>query len=252
MNVYESFADYYDAEVASYTDDLVFYQQFAQRCGSPLLELMCGSGRVLVPLAEAGYRITGVDSSPRMLEIARARVEEMGATDRVTLMQADVRTVDLPAAHFGLVFVAINSLMHLHSSKDHLAVLGTIRRALAPGGLAVIDLFNPDPMELAREDNRMVLEREYSLNGNRIYKFCSSESDSAEQTSTLTLFYDAVAPDGQTTRKVVCFALRWFYRYELEHLFARAGLRLRAFYGSYDLEYYSSSSPRLIAVATVE
>ncbi|NTU82301.1 MAG: class I SAM-dependent methyltransferase, partial [Chloroflexales bacterium] len=71
MHTYDPFARYYDADFRDYLEDLPFYHELARRTGGPLLELMCGTGRVLLPLAEAGYSITGVDSSPAMLSIAR-------------------------------------------------------------------------------------------------------------------------------------------------------------------------------------
>lgn len=250
MNIYDPFARYYDADFGDYAEDVLLYREMARRTGDPILELMCGTGRVLLPLAEDGHRITGVDVSPAMLQIASDRLVAAGIEERVTLVQGDARSVELPASHFALAFVAINSFMHLNRVKDQFAVLAMAHRALAPDGLFILDLFNPDPVRLANEDNRLTLERQYTLDGRQVLKFVASDSDLASQTSRVTYLYDEQDETGQVTRRVMRFTMRWFYQYELEHLLARAGFMLRSVYGSYDLDQYTSESERLIAVAS--
>ncbi len=246
---YDPFARYYDLDFGDHVEDIPLYREMIRRTGAPILELMCGTGRVLVPLAEDGYALTGVDVSAAMLNIARQRLAAASIAQQVTLVQADVRTVELPARHFALAFVAINSFMHLETINDQLAALKTIRHALQPDGLLILDLFNPDPFQIHQEDNRLVLVREFDLDGRHVYKFVAQESDLATQTNQVTYFYDEVDPAGQVTRRVMRFRMRWLYRYELEHVLARAGFRLRAVYGSYDLDEYTSDSPRMIAFA---
>lgn len=249
MNTYDPFARYYDADFRDYHDDISFYRELARRTSGPLLELMCGTGRVLVPLAEAGYAITGVDSSPAMLAIARAQLAEAGLVERATLIEGDVRSVELPAGHFALAFVAVNSFMHLEQVRDQLATLSVARRALTRRGLLVIDLFNPDPAEIAREDGRLVFDREYNLDDRHVQKFIAIESDIAAQLSRVTYLYDETDAEGRLFRQTMRFTMRWFYRFEIEHLLARAGFTMRALYGSYDLDDYITGCPRLIAVA---
>ncbi|HMQ30521.1 MAG TPA: methyltransferase domain-containing protein [Chloroflexaceae bacterium] len=249
MQTYDPFARYYDADFRDYVEDLPFYRELGRRTGGPVLELMCGTGRVLVPLAEADHQITGVDISPAMLAIARERLAEAGLAERATLLEGDVRGLPLPAAQFALAFVAVNSFMHLETVRDQLACLSNVRRALAPRGLLVLDLFNPDPVAMVREDNRLVLDREYTLDGRQVQKFVAIDSDAAAQISHVTYLYDETGADGRVTRRTMRFTMRWFYRYELEHLLARAGFAVRNIYGSYELDEYHSGSPRLIAVA---
>lgn len=250
MSLYDPFARYYDADFRDYLDDVPFLSEMARRTGGPILELMCGTGRVLAPLAAAGYEITGVDISPAMLEIARARLAEDDLTERATLIEGDVRDVALPGGVFNLAFIAVNSFMHLERVGDQLSTLANVRRALARRGTLIIDLFNPDPLEIAREDNRLVLDREYSLDGRHVQKFIAIDSDAAAQLSYVTYLYDETDSEGRVSRRTMRFSMRWFYRFEIEHLLARAGFSLRAIYGSYDLDDYITGSPRLIAVAT--
>lgn len=248
---YDPFARYYDADFRDYHEDLPLYRELARRTGGPLLELMCGTGRVLLPLAAEGHTLTGVDISPAMLHIAAARLQASDVSAQVTLIEGDVRSLSLPEQHFALAFVAVNSFMHLEAVRDQLACLSNVRRALTRRGLLVLDLFSPDLHELLREDNRLVLDREYELDGNHVQKFIAIDSDVASQLSRITYIYDETDPSGRLARRTMHFNLRWLYRFELEHLLARAGFSLRNLYGSYDLDEYVSGSPRLIAVAGV-
>jgi SAM-dependent methyltransferase len=250
MQTYDPFARYYDADFSDYLDDLHFYRELGRRTGGPLLELMCGTGRVLAPLAADGFTITGVDSSPAMLALARERIEAQKLGSKATLIEGDVRDVALPEKHFGLAFVAINSFMHLEEVRDQLATLETARRSLSRRGLLVLDLFNPDPTQIVREDNRLVLDRSYELDGRQVQKFVAIDSDIATQTSAVTYIYDESDGSGMLARRTMRFTMRWFYRFELEHLLARAGFMLRSLYGSYDLDDYTSASARMIAVAS--
>jgi ubiquinone/menaquinone biosynthesis C-methylase UbiE len=248
MNTYDPFARYYDADFRGYTEDVPFYREMSRRMGGPILELMCGTGRVLIPLAEAGHPITGVDISPAMLAIARQHLDDAGLS--ANLIEGDVRSVSLPEQAYGMAFVAVNSFMHLETVRDQIATLETARRALTRRGTLVIDLFNPDPIEISREDNRLVLDRFYEIDGRQVQKFVAIDSDAATQTSHVTYLYDETDETGHVYRRTMRFVMRWFYRYEIEHLLARAGFTLRAVYGTYDLDEYITGSPRMIVVAS--
>ena len=91
---YAAIPDLYDLEHATYDDDLDFYRNLAQSVDQPILELGCGSGRIVVPLAELGHDVTGLDSSPPMLARAAMAVEAAGVTDRVTLRAGSMVTAD--------------------------------------------------------------------------------------------------------------------------------------------------------------
>src|SRR5947209_9095078 len=95
MNDYDLIAPFYDSEHAQFDEDLDLYRNFAELCGGQILELACGSGRLLLPLARAGFTLTGVDSSDAMLKLARRQLEESGLLERCTLVQQDMRALDL-------------------------------------------------------------------------------------------------------------------------------------------------------------
>jgi len=250
---YDRFAPFYDLEFADFADDLPLLRAFAEHSDGAILELGCGSGRALVPLAEDGYAVTGVDLSPAMLALARAAAARAGVADRVTLVEDDIRALaHLGDARFGLAFSAINSFLHLETQADQLAALGAITRHLRPGGLLVLDLFPPHPDILNEYDGRMLHAGAYqdARTGERIDKFSTSTLDSAEQRIETIFFYDRLRADGTTERTAAPFTFRYLGRYELQLLLERVGFGEIAFYGSYDLDPFTAASDRMIAVAT--
>src|SRR5579863_1653723 len=111
MSSYDAFARFYDLDTAEITEDLAFWLNLARRTGGPILEVAAGTGRVLLPLARAGFSIVGVDLSGPMLEVARAKVARARLSAPVELIQADALDLDL-GRRFKLALVALNSFGH--------------------------------------------------------------------------------------------------------------------------------------------
>jgi SAM-dependent methyltransferase len=249
---FDRLARHYDLEHADYVADLPMYAGFAGVAppGSGVLELACGSGRCLLPLAAAGHEVTGLDVSPVMLDLLREKAEEAGLTGRVRLVRGDMRDFSLGRT-FGLVFVALNSLMHLETQEEQRLALTCAGRHLAPDGRLLVDLFNPDvalPDPLA--DSQLFLHCMKLLpGGTHLLHFQSPTVDRASQLISMANFYDEIAPDGAVKRHVAPFTLRYLSRAELDLLLPACGLVAEAVYGTYDLDPFDTGSPRLIAVA---
>jgi len=250
MDDFDAYARFYDLDYGERDEDLWMYQQFAQQCGSPILELACGTGRVLLPLAREGYHITGVDVSAAMLDVARRHVNAEGLANRITLVEQDMRTLELDG-RFNLIFIAANSFSHLTTLDEQLAALGRIRQHLNPGGLLVIDLFNPDPERLLDSGGRVVLEKVMTDpdTGHRLLKQFSRQVDFGEQLLSITFIVDDVDGEGNVKRTLFPFTMRYFYRFELELLLRHAGFEVDEIYGSWDLDEFNGGSEKLIAVA---
>jgi SAM-dependent methyltransferase len=248
---FDLLAKYYDLEHGEYRDDLDLYAGFARRTGSPVLEFGCGTGRVLLALAEDGHEVTGVDVSQAML--ARAGQKLAARPDiagRVRLVRADARDVDLPA-RFNLALWAINSFMHLATREDQLRALGQARRHLAAGGLLILDLFNPELELLLDADGRLLLDATWPRGeaGQPVLKLSSRRVDRATQRLDVTYIYDELLPDGRTCRTVAPFSMRYLHRFEAELLLERAGFAVEALYGTYELDEYTADCPRMVFVA---
>src|SRR5687768_8131502 len=141
-------AHFYDLEYRHYDDDLAFYVQYALALDPdrewPLLELGCGTGRVTLALAEAGFRVTGVDSSDGMLQVCAKHAQERKLGERVTLVKADLREpVEAPGGPFNMAFCALNTFAYLTTTAEQLAMLNGVLPLLVQHGILIVDLTPP-------------------------------------------------------------------------------------------------------------
>jgi SAM-dependent methyltransferase len=250
VSEFDPFARYYDADFAEHDEDVAFYRQMASRTGGPILELMCGTGRLLLPLVREGHSVTGVDVAPAMLARCRANLKREGLEERATLVEADVTQLALDT-RFELALIAINSFMHLPDVEAQLVALQQTHAHLTPGALLILDLFNPDPRTLLADERVLLFVKSFELeDGRSVQKYLIQRRDFATQTSHVQFIYDELDDQGRVRREIIPFTMRWLYRYELEHLLARAGFRVEVIYGSYDLDPFESASPQLLVVAS--
>jgi ubiquinone/menaquinone biosynthesis C-methylase UbiE len=141
---YAFIADLYD-HIVPYRDrpDIAFFVEAASEAGSPVLEVGCGTGRVLIATARAGLVVVGLDLSPHMLTMCRRKLrhEPEAVQSRVQLVQADMRKFELDQL-FTLATVPFRPFQHLMTVEE-LSCLASIRRHLVDGGALILDMFNP-------------------------------------------------------------------------------------------------------------
>lgn len=244
----------YDLDLTDDPGDLDLYLALAARASGPILELAVGSGRLAVPLAEAGYEVTGVDLDAAMLDRARARAQAAGhgTAGRLTLVKADLVGLALPAAgRFGLAFIALNSLLVLPSRAAQRAALRTLAEHLAPGGLAVVDVWIPDADDLARFDGRISLEwpRLDPETGTIVTKAASAQHDAAAATVTLTAIFEEGGQGAPAARWIRRDRLRLLSANELRGFAEDAGLEVELLAGDYGLGPIGPGSERAILIA---
>jgi SAM-dependent methyltransferase len=244
-------AQYYDLLYGNLADDLPMWEMVTQNVAGAILEVGCGTGRLLLPLAQAGHTLTGLDLSEVALSAAQTKIEAAGLADRITLQQADMRHFDLPQKDFALALVPLNTFMHCHTIDDQLSTLQTIHHHLQPAGQLIIDLFYPDPTLLAEADGRLYFEDETvaEMSGHPVQWYWRHDIDLARQMRHLVYILDEVDQAGVVRRTQIPFSLRFFYRYEMELLLRTSGFAVESIYGSYQLEPFESHSPRMIFVA---
>lgn len=253
---YAFIADLYDYVVPYQTrPDVDFFVDAAVGAGSPVLEVGCGTGRILIPTARAGVDIVGLDLSPHMLQVCRQRLrdEPEAVRSRTRLVQADMRNFDLGQA-FQLVTLPFRPFQHLTTVADQLSCLQTIHRHLAADGRLILDLFNPSLEALTRDNvgEEFGDEPEFTApDGRRVVRRHKIVSrDYFNQINQTELIYDVTHPDGQEERLVHAFPMRYLYRFEAEHLLVRCGFAVEAVYADYDKSPYGSKYPgELIFVA---
>jgi SAM-dependent methyltransferase len=218
LSSYDAIAELYDPWSVSVVEDVGFYLEEARKSGGPVVELGVGTGRIAVPVAAAGIRVIGVDSSRGMLDVCARRAALAG-------VELDLRVGDLrkpPVRELvPLVICPFRSLLHMHTDEDRLGVLGAARDLLAPGGRFVFDVFAPDAADIAQTHDRW-LEREPGIFERALW-------DESARTLTLTVRDD----ERETT-----MALAWLSAPEWRHLLERAGFEIEACYGWFDRSPY--------------
>jgi ubiquinone/menaquinone biosynthesis C-methylase UbiE len=256
--LYDSFiADYYDSSpmVVQRTQDLAFYVSAARKYGDPVLELGCGTGRITMAIAEAGYRVVGLDISAKMLERAIEKRGELRreAQDRVHLVRGDMTEFEL-GEKFRAIIIPFRPFQHLLEIEEQMNCLHCVRRHLAPGGHLIVDFFQTDPERMQDPVfKRESLLTEYDLPGGR--HVALSERVAAfhrgRQRNDVEMIFNVTHADGKQERLVMAWTLRYFFRYEVEHLLARCGFRVESEYGNFDESPLGDDSPEMIFLAKV-
>jgi SAM-dependent methyltransferase len=252
-------AEFYDY-VVPYRDrqDVTFFVDAAKESGGPVLEIGCGTGRILLPTARAGIEIVGLDISPGMLAVCREQLsrEPVEVQAKVRLVQADMRNFDL-AQSFALVTIPFRPFQHLTTVDDQCVCLRNIHRHLAHDGRLILDLFNPSLPMLVDENLGQEIgdEPEFVMPDgrrvNRRVKFVAKNL--LTQINQSELIYYVTHPDGRTERLVHAFPMRYLFRFEAEHLLVRCGFAVEQVYADYDKSPYGSKYPgELIFVARKE
>lgn len=257
MDSYALIAELYD-HVTLYQNrpDVPFFVEAARESGGPVLEIGCGTGRVLIPTARAGIDIVGLDASPAMLDICRRELagEPESVRARVDLVEADMRTFDI-GRPFTLVTIPFRPFQHLVTVEDQLACLDSIRRHLTAGGRLILDLFNPSLEALTQPTGiESAPDSEYDMPDGRhvVRRFKIVSRDRTNQINHVELIYEVTQPNGRTERLIHEFSMRYLFRFEAEHLLARAGFVVQQVYSGYDKAPFGSVYPgELILVAGV-
>ena len=245
---YAPIARFYDRVAGVHGEDIALYEALAYRFGDPVLEIGAGTGRVAIPLAQAGHTVVALDASPAMLALGREKAGEAGR--RVEWRKGRIEAFE-DQRRFGLAFCAIDSFLHLTTTEAQSAALATLRRLLRPGGCLALDLptlaawsdWQPGvrPLDLVWSDP--------TESGGMLTYTSSFQADPAAQTRHVTHLLEETAPDGGVRRWLTTFDLRFIGRFEVEHLLARTGFRLTGAHGDYDLGPLTPTSERLIVLA---
>ncbi len=221
--------------------DVHFYLAQARRMGGPVLELGVGTGRVALPLAAAGHRVTGVDLSRWMLEACARKAALAGLGGRITLVRSDMAKLALGERRFPLAIIPFRAFQHLLTPAAQQACLTGVRRHLRKGGRLVVDLFNP------RLEYCLPEYRQAGGSGARTETYPDRVHGRTLEVRYLTRTNDA---HRQVLREVWEFRvygrkfkllrrqrdtlhLRWTYQWEMHHLLERCGFRVRHCFGDF-------------------
>ncbi len=247
--LFDRIARLYDYEVKDFVHDIPFYVKYAKECGGEVLELGCGTGRVLIPIAEEGIEITGLDASERMLVIARKKVKSVSKLrENVTLVHGDMKSFKLNK-EFSLIYVAFRSFQCLLTKKDQIACLWCIQGHLADGGCLIIDLFAPRHDYLAKDKLILYPGKFYDEENDVMIARRSEVSyDLIHQTLHENRIYEWQDKSGGSRRRVWSYDISYLFRYEAELLFEKCGFHIENIFGDFNGSSYNYVSGEQIFV----
>ena len=249
----------YDGEHQDDTDDIAWSLRLARAAGGAVADLGCGSGRLTLPLAEAGYQVLAVDRSTAMLDRLKAKLERLprSVQQRVQLNQADIAHWAAPNSQLALAIIGYNTFAALLTADDQMRCLTAIRAALCPGGRLAIATAAVSAQIIGLPDgfSREVYRRstpELGRNIELIRRDIQRWTDETRQIRQLALVYDVHEPDGGRRQHQYEFAVRYTSRWELEHLLARSGFTDVRVWGGYEEEPFSVAGGLMIVTAARE
>lgn len=249
MSDYDSIAPFYDIEHAQFGEDLDMYRNFAELCGGKILELACGSGRLLLPLASEGYTLTGVDTSAAMLTLAHRALEKAGVSARCQLVQQDMCLLQLPEK-YRLAMIALGSFGHIITRARQQQALAAIRRHLSIGATFILDLSNDDARYMEHLSGQILHRGTWQQeDGSYVTHFLTPASSTTHHLLELTHFYEVYRQGEAVRRSVSQTSLYLFERSEAELLLEQAGFQIKNIYGNYDFGPCEHESPRMIFIA---
>jgi cyclopropane fatty-acyl-phospholipid synthase-like methyltransferase len=249
MNDYDLIAPFYDIEHAHFDEDVSLYINFAELCGGPLLELACGSGRLLVPLACEGYELTGVDSSRSMLNLAQHALEQAEVAEQCTLIQANMSDVHL-GQKFRMAFIALGSFGHVCTRQEQRQTLAAAHDHLTAGSRFILDISNADVRYMEQLSGQVLHQGTRKREDGALQShFVSPASSATKHLLELTHFYEEHQQGEAVKRTVTTTHLYLFEKNEVELLLEEADFEINDVFGDYELSPFEHESPRMIFIA---
>lgn len=233
-------AEYYDYQSTGLPGDADFYVEEARRAGSPVLELGCGTGRILLPIAEAGVEVVGLDASDKMLAIAREKIAQVSqeTQNRISLVQGDMRDFALERT-FRAIFVPYRAFLHLMTPEDQKQALACFRKHLDMDGRLIFNIFDPRHDVLGQSSLfGSALTKQgafvYPKSGRQVFVWACRHYDKLNQVIQEDRLFEEIDAQGQVVSR--CYAplvLRYAFRYEIEHLLELCGFEIESLYGDF-------------------
>jgi SAM-dependent methyltransferase len=223
--------------------DVDFYVEEAKACGGRVLEVGCGTGRILVPIHDAGVSIDGLDSSGAMLRLAAAKRDGIEAR----LHKGDMTTTVFPGTPYHLVTIPFRALSHVIDRKAQVSTFRCCFQNLVPGGKLIFDVFQPNYLRLGEaRGEELGIEREQD--GMKFRRYHAAIPHPSRQVMDVTFRWEIEDADGNIEELTEGFPMRWFHRFELEHAIEAAGFEIETIYGDFKRGELAESSPEMIFV----
>ena len=222
--------------------DLEFYLDLGRRTGGTVLELACGTGRVLIPLARADFDVVGIDLAEGMLAEARRKSAAEGLSAK--WIHGDIRDFDL-SRQFGLIYIPNNTLCHLLDRTDFIACMACVKRHLRSDGRFVVEVFVPSQELLIDQPGIRLPFGEYQdPDGQQVIVTHSYTYERHTQIKRITTYHQV----GDAEEVASTLDMRMYYPQELDLLLEYCGLSIEHKYGGYDQSPFGAESPSQVVV----
>lgn len=248
---FETVARYYDEAYRAKPElqDVAMYKDFALRFGGPILEVGCGTGRVLVPVAQTGLEIDGIDLSEPMLSVLREKLSKENIKSQV--QHADMRSFALEK-RYKLITIPFRSMQHMISSDDKLNALMIAKEHLSHNGRLIFDVAFPKYEALTLNFGQEYLDSEWKseLEGGKTTRmfFRRDGYRKKDQVMLGTLLFRVYDNEKVIKEEQQSLEMHFFSLPELEGYFKASGLKIEHTYGSYDLKPLEENSSQMIFV----
>ena len=242
-------AEYYDHSTKQ-PDDIGFYQSILPSPDSTVLELGCGTGRVLVPLVEHCSYIHGIDISEAMLTLCRKKLQALSASKKRCIVQpGDITDLNLGRS-FDLITAPFRVFQNLETDEEVDGFFQTVRTHLAPGGTCILNVFRPflDKKAMATQwtSDEEILSWEAPIEGGRVT--CHDRRkriDPEMQVAYTDLVYRRYRGEKLEDEAVLNLLMRYYYADEFVEMIENHGFRIFNRWGGYKGEPYGEG-PELV------
>ncbi|MBA13211.1 MAG: hypothetical protein CL751_04575 [Chloroflexi bacterium] len=244
-NDYDTWAEIYDQIYSDLTVDVDFYKRLASLNKDKILEIGCGTGRITIPLAQAGSEIIGIDLSKNMISILRNKIKE--ADLNISCYEMDMKYLSLNEK-FGLIIIPFNGFQSMLDITEQYKTLTSIYKHMPSGGILALDMFNAttDMFDQDKQIWYQVKEIFDSNSNKNMLINHSSKYNLNNQTICTTLMIEEIINNKITKTTYNDFILRFTNRYESEYLFRNVGFTIENLYGNFALDSFNETSEKMI------
>ena len=255
VDTYSISAKHYDAAYAVKQDlvDIPFYVDLAKQIGGPVLEIACGTGRILLNIARAGIEIDGLDNSAPMRQVLESRLskEPRSVREKVTLQGGDMRDFRLNKK-YALAIIPFRPMQHMYTLQDQVDALATATFHLREEGKLAFDVFYPKWEAIPAGIGEEILELEWPVDSQPsklVRRYFRKESyDKIHQTFSATFIFRTYEGGKLVLEETELFRMSYYSYPHLRALFLLAGLEPLEEYGSFANEPLDNNSEEMIFV----
>lgn len=239
------FAPLYDYFQKGVKNDVKFYLNYFKNFKGEILEIGAGTGRVTIPLLKKGLGVTALDISPNMLKILREKAAAGGIA--VKTVCADMRKFNL-RRKFDAIIITFRTFQHLYTVMDQLRALHRIKKHLRKGGILIFDIYNPQWKYISRGNWQWRRDSIIKKSGSKIKIDYRNRYDMTEQ----MMYQEYRFTHGGGRKQYAPLRMRFFFRFEIEHLLAHSGFTPMKLYGDFGKRPYCNNSPEMVWVVNRE